>query len=68
MNRIEITILKRQAALDAFAETWRRVEAGEEAKRDEAQNAKSYLAARYSTHCGNWVSRTIRGRRGGCGF
>ena len=30
MNRIEITILKPQAALDAFAETWRRVEAGEE--------------------------------------
>jgi hypothetical protein len=32
MNRIEITILKPQAALDTFAETWRRVEAGEEAK------------------------------------
>jgi predicted transcriptional regulator len=30
MNRIEITILKPQAALDAFAETWRRMEAGDE--------------------------------------
>ncbi len=30
MNRIEITILKPQTALDAFAETWRCVEAGEE--------------------------------------
>lgn len=29
MNQIEITILKPQAALDAFAETWRRVEGGE---------------------------------------
>jgi predicted transcriptional regulator len=30
MNRIEITILKPQAALDVFAETWQCVEAGEE--------------------------------------
>ncbi len=30
MNRIEITILKPQAALNVFAETWRRLEAGEE--------------------------------------
>ncbi len=29
MNQIEITILKPQAALDVFAETWRRVEGGE---------------------------------------
>ena len=32
MNRIEITVLKPQAALDAFARTWRRVEADKEAK------------------------------------
>jgi predicted transcriptional regulator len=32
MNRIEITIQKPQAALDTFAEAWRRVEGGEEAK------------------------------------
>ena len=32
MNRIEITVLKPQAALDAFVETWRRVEAGGEEK------------------------------------
>jgi predicted transcriptional regulator len=30
MNRIEIEVLKPQAALNAFAETWQRVEAGEE--------------------------------------
>lgn len=30
MNRIEIEVLKPQAALAAFAETWRRAEAGEE--------------------------------------
>jgi predicted transcriptional regulator len=30
MNRIEIEVLKPRAALDAFAETWQRVEAGEE--------------------------------------
>jgi len=32
VNQIEITVLKPQAALDAFAETWRRIETGEEAK------------------------------------
>ena len=31
MNRIEIAVMKPQAALSAFAETWRRVEVGEEA-------------------------------------
>jgi predicted transcriptional regulator len=30
MNRIEITLLKPQAALDAFADTWRRTERGEQ--------------------------------------
>ena len=29
MNRIEVEILKPQAALDAFAETWRHVQVGE---------------------------------------
>jgi predicted transcriptional regulator len=29
MSRIEFEVLKSQAALDAFAETWRRVETGE---------------------------------------
>lgn len=30
MNRIEISVMKPQAALDAFAETWRQIEAGAE--------------------------------------
>jgi predicted transcriptional regulator len=30
MNRIEIVVMKPQAALAAFAETWRRLEAGDE--------------------------------------
>lgn len=30
MNRIEVEVLKSQAALDAFAETWRRVEGDED--------------------------------------
>jgi predicted transcriptional regulator len=30
MNRIEITVMKPQAALDAFAATWRRLETGDE--------------------------------------
>ena len=29
MNRIEIAVMRPQAALDAFAETWRKAEAGE---------------------------------------
>ena len=32
MNRIEISVLKPQAALDTFAKTWRYMEAGKEAK------------------------------------
>lgn len=30
MNRIEIEVLKSQAALDAYAETWRRIEGNED--------------------------------------
>ncbi len=32
MNRIEILVLKPQAALDTFAKTWRHMEAGKETK------------------------------------
>lgn len=30
MNRIEVEVLKSRAALDAFAETWRRIETGDD--------------------------------------